>query len=220
MPNLPDSGFHRVASFYDRLARLIYGDALEQAQAALLPYLPPQGRVLLIGGGSGWLLEQLVSTGRQLDIVYIDAAPAMLRLAERRYTHLQRPHACRVTFRLGTEQALQLQEQFEVVITPFLLDLFPPKRLQRLMDTLAAALAPHGSWLFADFWPLQQPPPLWQRLLIRSMYAFFGFVSGVKASRLPDYASRFNALNFEELYSRSFFRGMVQAKVFRRSSES
>jgi ubiquinone/menaquinone biosynthesis C-methylase UbiE len=216
LPNLPDSGFHRVAPFYDQLARLIYGDALEQAQRSLLPYLPDQGRVLVIGGGSGWLLEQLLHTGKQLDILYIDAAPAMLQRAERRYTRFQQPHRCTVSFRLGTESALRPQEQFDVVYTPFLLDLFPPLRLQKLMASLAAALHPTGCWLFTDFWPVRQPLPYWQRLLIRSMYAFFGVVSGVKARELPDYASQFQRLSYREIYSQSFFSGMVQAKVFRR----
>ena len=214
LPNLPDSGFHRVASFYDWLARLIYGDALEQAQEALLPHLPPQGRVLVIGGGSGWLLEQLLKTGRQLEILYIDAAPAMLQRAQQRYIGSQQPHQCSIAFRLGTEQALQPQEQFDVVYTPFLLDLFPPRRLQQLMERLTDALTPNGIWLFADFWPQQQPPPRWQKLLIWGMYAFFGTVSGVKARQLPDYAQHFKSLGFQELYSRSFYKGMVQAKVF------
>ncbi|WP_162053527.1 class I SAM-dependent methyltransferase [Pontibacter pamirensis] len=214
MPNLPDSGFHRVASFYDRLARLVYGDALEQAQLSLLPHLPQQGRVLVIGGGSGWILEQLLLAGKQLDILYLDAAPAMLQRARHRFERFRQPHQCMVSFRLGTEQALQPHEQFEAVITPFLLDLFPPLRLQQLMQTLAAALTPHGRWLFADFWPMQQPPPLRQRLLVWSMYSFFGFVSGVKAKQLPDYTAHFNSLGFKEEFSRSFYEGMVQAKVF------
>ena len=214
MPHLPDSGFHRVASFYDWLARLIYGNALEQAQRSLLPHLPPQGRVLVIGGGSGWLLEQLLKTGLQLDILYIDAAPAMLQRAQHRYARFRQPHQCKAVFRLGTEQALQPQEQFDAVYTPFLLDLFPPRRLQQLMERLADALTPQGTWLFADFWPQQQPPPYWQKLLVWGMYTFFGAVSGVKARQLPDYASHFKALGFQELYSHSFYKGMVQAKAF------
>lgn len=214
MPNLPDSGFHRVAPFYDRLARLVYGDALEQAQLSVLPHLPRQGRVLVIGGGSGWILEQLLITGKQLDILYVDAAPAMLQRARHRFECFRQPNSCSVSFRLGTEKVLQPHEQFEAVITPFLLDLFPPPRLQQLMKKLTARLTPHGRWLFSDFWPVQQPPPLRQRLLVWGMYAFFGFLSSVKARQLPDYASHFKSLGFQEKYSQSFYGGMIQAKVF------
>ncbi|MCJ8165373.1 class I SAM-dependent methyltransferase [Pontibacter sp. E15-1] len=220
MPYLPDSGFDRVAPFYDRLAHVVYGRALEQAQQALMPYLPRKGRVLVIGGGSGWVLGQLLQTGRQLEILYLDASPAMLRRAKKRYRRYQPAHPCTVSFRLGTEHSLQPHEQFEAVLTPFLLDLFPPPRLQQLMARLASALVPDGSWLFADFWPLQQPPPRWQRLLLRSMYGFFGLVSGVQAKQLPAYGAHFRALGFEETHSSSFFKGMVQAKVFRRKASA
>ncbi|AKD01997.1 class I SAM-dependent methyltransferase [Pontibacter korlensis] len=217
MPKLPDSGFHYVASFYDALARLVYGEALQQAQLALLPFLSQQARVLVIGGGTGWILEQLLQTQKQLDILYLDAAPAMLQRAQQKYERYQKPQNCHVSFRLGTEQELQPQEQFDVIITPFLLDLFPPSRLQQLMTRLTAALKAHGKWLFADFWPVEQPPPWWQQILIRGMYTFFGWLSGVQARKLPDYSSHFRTLGFEEKYSATFYSGMVQAKVFERS---
>ena len=172
--------------------------------------------MLVIGGGSGWILLQLLQTGKQLDVLYLDAAPAMLQRAQKMFAQYAKPHTCTVSFRLGNEDSLQPQEQFDVILTPFLLDLFPPQRLRQLMRRLAHALAPEGKWLFADFWPVQQPPPLWQKLLIRGMYTFFGLISGVQASQLPDYAEHFKALGFEEMYSQQFYGGMVQAKVFER----
>lgn len=214
MPDLPDSGFHRVATFYDRLARLVYGNALEQAQLALLPYVPRQAKVLVIGGGSGWVLEQLLRTQKQLDILYLDAAPAMLQLAQQRFEKYKSPHNSAVHFRLGTEQTLQPHEQFDVVFTPFLLDLFPPQRLRLLMQKLAAALVPGGGWLFADFWPVQQPLLWWQCLLVFGMYTFFGLLSGVKARKLPDYGLHFDELKLREEFSQAFYGGMIQGKVF------
>ena len=208
-----------MAPFYDALARLVYGNALEQAQLALLPFVPQQARVLVIGGGTGWLLEQLLQTGKKLDILYVDAAPAMLQRAEQRYHKYKKPHPSRVAFRLGTEQSINPGEQFDVIFTPFLLDLFPPQRLQELMSRLASALTPTGQWLFADFWPVQQPAPWWQRLLIRGMYTFFGWLSNVQATQLPDYQSHFNVLGFRETYSQAFYGGMVQAKAFERVEE-
>ncbi|GHA77089.1 class I SAM-dependent methyltransferase [Pontibacter akesuensis] len=216
MPKLPDSGFSRTAPFYDTLAHLVYGRSLQQAQLALLPAIPAQARVLVIGGGSGWILLQLLQTAKRLDILYLDAAPAMLQRAQKKYAQGRQAHTCTVSFRLGNEDSLQPQERFDVILTPFLLDLFPPKRLQHLMGNLAHALAPEGKWLFADFWPVQQPPPLWQRLLIRGMYTFFGLISGVQARQLPDYEEHFSLLGFKEKYSQQFYGGMVQAKVFER----
>ncbi|GAB3820513.1 hypothetical protein GCM10028895_20870 [Pontibacter rugosus] len=125
MPKLPDSGFTYTASFYDALATFVFGDALQQAQLALLPFIQRQARVLVIGGGSGWILEQLLHSDIQLEILYLDAAPAMMQLAEQKYKKQRQTQSSTVRFRLGNEKSLLPEEQFEVILTPFLLDLFP-----------------------------------------------------------------------------------------------
>ncbi|WP_114783392.1 class I SAM-dependent methyltransferase [Botryobacter ruber] len=215
MNKLPDSGFDRVSSFYDWLATLVYGNSLQEAQLALLPFVQEHSKVLLIGGGSGWLLEQLCRSGKKLQVLYLDAAPNMIYKAKQRFNHLPFPHQVTATFRTGTEAALLPAERFDVIITPFLLDLFPPLRLQQLMAKLLASLQPNGCWLFADFWPVAPAPPFWQRLLIKSMYLFFGTLSGVQARALPDYRRQFEQLCLQEVFSNSFYKGMVQAKVYR-----
>jgi hypothetical protein len=121
-----------------------------------------------------------------------------------------------VTFRLGNEDALQPDETFDVILTPFLLDLFPEQRLGHLMDRLYTALVPGGLWLFSDFWPVHSPAPLWQRLLLKAMYAFFGLLSGVQATSLPDFRQHFDRLQLQELQATTFYRGMVQTKVYRK----
>ncbi|MFD2245831.1 class I SAM-dependent methyltransferase [Pontibacter ruber] len=217
MPQLPDSGFDRVSSFYDPLSRLVFGSALELAQLALLPFVPAKARMLLIGGGSGWLLEQLLRSGKELQILYLEASPNMLRKAQERTKASIKNTA--VEFRLGTEDVLKAHEQFDVVLTPFLLDLFPAPRLHDLMHRLHTALIPGGLWLFADFWPVTSPAPLWQHLLLKSMYVFFGVLSDVKATQLPDFKAQFDRLYLQEVYAASFYGGMVQAKVYRKAIE-
>jgi tRNA (cmo5U34)-methyltransferase len=215
LPTLPDSGFDHVAPFYDLLAKSVFGESLKNAQLYLLPFIPDKSRVLVIGGGSGWLLQQLILTGKSLDIVYLDASPRMLSLARAKHEKFTLVHACKVSFRLGTEAALKTPEQFDVVITPFLLDLFPEQRLHQLMMKLKSTLNPKGLWLFADFWPIQQQPRWWQKVLTWSMYTFFGVVSDVKAKKLPNYALHFKQLNLQEIASNSYFKGFVQAKVYK-----
>lgn len=214
MPKLTDSGFDRVAAFYDQLAHLIFGSNLERAQGALLPHIPDHSSVLLIGGGTGWLLKQLLATRKNLSILYLEASPAMLRKARQRFQKYGQSHQANVTFRLGTEQTLQPHEQFNIIITPFLLDLFPEKRLYQLMTHLKYALAPNGLWLFTDFWPVKTPAPMWQRAIIKGMYTFFGALSEVKARQLPDYQTHFEALHLHEKYSYTFLNGLVQSKVY------
>lgn len=214
MHKTTDSGFDRVASFYDPLAKLVFKDAQLQAQKVLLPFIRESSTVLMIGAGSGWLLEQVLGTGKPLRILYLDASPEMMRLAHKRTQHLIKLSECNVEFRTGTELAILPGESFDVVFTPFLLDLFPAQRLTELMFRLKTALHENGYWLFADFWPVQQPAPRWQRLLLKAMYIFFGMVSGVKATQLPDFAYHFKELQMREVFAADFYKGMIQSKVF------
>jgi len=209
LPQSPDSGFDRVVSFYDPLAKLVYGSALQDAQRWLLPFIPNGASILIIGGGSGWLLQQVLQQTSPGHILYLEASEKMLQKAMR-----LNPNQTIVEYRHGTDADLLPHEQFDIIITPFLLDLFPDVRLTELMQRLHSVLSPTGSWLFADFWPIQQNPPFWQKLLAKSMYLFFGFLSDVRGRKLPDYGKHFNRLGLQEIAAESFYNGFVQGKVF------
>jgi len=211
-----DSGFDNVAPFYDSLSRLVFGSALHQAQREHLPAIPAGARVLLIGGGTGWLLEELLRVRPGAQVTYLEASPKMLQLAMKKLARYSWMMDATVDFRLGNEDALRPDETFDVILTPFLLDLFPEQRLRHLMDRLHAALAPGGLWLFSDFWPVRSPAPLWQRLLLKAMYTFFGQLSGVQATSLPDFRLHFDRLQLQELQATTFYKGMIQAKVYRK----
>ncbi|EJF08267.1 type 12 methyltransferase [Pontibacter sp. BAB1700] len=214
--NVSNTNFNSIAPVYDGLSHLVFGNALRRAQVEHLSLIPEKANVLLIGGGSGWLLEQLLRYRPLAEVTYLEASEKMLEMTRRRIG-LRIPSALPdITFRLGTEDSLQHGETYDVILTPFLLDLFPYKRLAYLMDRLCAALRPQGLWLFSDFWPTQVPAPAWQRILLRSMYTFFGKVSQVSATRLPDFEHHFARLPLEELQAASFYGGLVQAKVYRK----
>lgn len=207
--------FDSIAPFYDSLSRLVFGDALRRAQVEHLGAIPEQAHVLLIGGGSGWLLEQLLLQKPQANVTYLESSAKMLELAQKRCKQFAIPTAT-VSFRLGDEHSLQPDESFDVIITPFLLDLFPDDRLQHLMSRLYTTLRPGGCWLFSDFWSVHDPAPFWQRLLLRSMYTFFGLVSGVKATQLPDFGLHFQRLRLQEQAGAHFYGGLIQAKAYRK----
>ncbi|MBD1396919.1 class I SAM-dependent methyltransferase [Pontibacter sp. JH31] len=212
-----DTNFDPIAPLYDSLARLVFGNELRRAQLAHLDAIPAQARVLLIGGGSGWLLEQLLQLRPGIAVTYLENAPKMLQMAKQRIGRNPALSKSAVTFRLGNEDSLTADEKFDVILTPFLLDLFPEQRLQHLMDRLYTCLTPNGLWLFSDFWPVQTPALIWQRLLLKSMYTFFGLLSEVKATRLPDFRKHFERLQLQELQSAPFYKGMVQAKVYQKA---
>ncbi|PJJ59191.1 class I SAM-dependent methyltransferase [Hymenobacter chitinivorans] len=207
-----DAGFDRVAPFYDPLARLVFGDALRRAQQAALAGLPPgRPRVLIIGGGSGWVLGEVLQRRPDARVLYLEASALML--AKSRATLLQAApeHAGQVEFRLGTEHDLRPDESFDAIITFFFLDLFEPRRLQAILDALNQARRPGAPWLLADFRPAQT---LWQRLLLQTMYRFFRLTTGISGRAMPDLHPALRCLGLVVQQQHVFFRGLVEATVF------
>jgi tRNA (cmo5U34)-methyltransferase len=205
-----DSGFDRVAWLYDFLSFLVFGNTLRKAQTAFLDLIPANARILLIGGGSGWLLKQILLRYSPDSLVYIEASPRMLSLAKRKTRALALRSV--VDFRLGNEQLISSYDRFDIVITAFFLDLFTQQRLQQeIMPRLSASLLPDGKLLFADF----IPSDYWvSGLLIRAMYCFFGTLANIEARQLPDYTYLFQLFNLQKTNSSLFFKDMVEASVW------
>lgn len=213
-PPLPDSGFDRVAAFYDPLSRLVYGRALVRAQHyALTAGLPPSApHLLIIGGGTGHVLLEVLRQRPQATVLYIEASPQMLHKA-RTLLARQLPIAiAQVEFLLGTEASLTKQDAFDAIITFFFLDLFEPQRLQQIMTSLYATRKPGAPWLLADFAP---PHTWWQRVLLAAMYSFFRLTTGISGSTLPPFRKALVQLGLRAEQSKCFFGGMIEASVWR-----
>ncbi|UOQ67379.1 class I SAM-dependent methyltransferase [Hymenobacter volaticus] len=211
--SLPDAGFDRVAAFYDPLSRLVYGPALLRAQQhALATGLPPGApHLLVIGGGTGAVLLEILRLRPQATIVYLEASPQMLAKAQA-LLHRQYPTATQqVVFQLGTEKVLTEPEVFDGIITFFFLDLFDPQRLRQVVTQLNATRRPMAPWLLADFAP---PQRWWQRALLMAMYHFFRFTTGISGRDMPPIQAELARLGLQVTNQQSFFRGMVQASVW------
>ncbi|WP_303310744.1 class I SAM-dependent methyltransferase [Hymenobacter sp. BT730] len=215
---LPDAGFDRVAAFYDPLARLVFGRSLLRAQRLALEGLPAGApRVLIIGGGSGWVLPEVLRRRPAAHILYIEASPAMLRRSQQTLQGLSPTQQKQVEFRLGTEDSLLPTEAFDVIVTFFFLDLFPAARLRHIVSRLAAVRKPQAPWLLADFAP---PRTAWQKLLLASMYRFFGLTTGIQGRKLPPIREELARVGLLPTTRHTVFGGMAEAVVYVDKSKS
>jgi tRNA (cmo5U34)-methyltransferase len=210
---LPDSGFDRVAAFYDPLSRLVYGRALLRAQHHALATGLPAGapRLLIIGGGTGHVLLEVLRLRPQATMLYLEASPQMLTKARTLLGRQVPAAAAQVEFRLGTEARLTSQDTFDAIITFFFLDLFEPKRLQQIMAHLYATRKPNAPWLLADFVPART---WWQRLLLGAMYRFFRLTTGISGQTLPPFREELARLGLRAEQKQFFFGGMIEASVW------
>jgi ubiquinone/menaquinone biosynthesis C-methylase UbiE len=113
--------YNELAWLYDPVSWLVSLGRWRRWQQSVWPYLPPGGRVLEVGPGSGHLLVDLAAAG--LQPVGLDLSPEMLRLARRRLHKRRLPvPLCR-----GRAEALPFAAQtFRAAVltfpTPFVYD--------------------------------------------------------------------------------------------------
>src|SRR5262245_56174420 len=129
------NNFDFIAKVYEHLARMIFGNELIKAQCHLLTKIPPNARVLILGGGTGEILDKLVQQNPGCRIWYIDASIEMLEAAKKRASVTEN-----VLFIHGTQDAIPEGQQFDAVITNFYLDLFNGDSLTRVIQTIVLHL--------------------------------------------------------------------------------
>lgn len=214
-PPGPPPDFSRVARVYDQLAGLVFGRAQRRAQQAALraglPLAGPAPRVLVLGGGPGWVLTELLRQCPAARVLYLETSAAMLGRARNRLVRHAPQAAVQVEFRQGSEQDLQPGEQFEAVITFFVLDCFTLTEFPGAIARLQAARQPGAPWLVADFLP---PRRWWQRILLQTMYLFFNATVGLRARQLPPWPAVAAQFGATVVYRSTYYAGFIAGQVW------
>lgn len=197
--------FGRVAFFYDALAGLVFGGALRRAQRATLAAgLPanPALRVLVLGGGAGWVLSEIWRLRPQAQVLYLEVSTAMLARTRARLRRYPAPPGATLELRQGTEASLASGEHFDVLLTFFVLDCFPAPALPGALARLQAARRPGAPWLVTDFRPARHG---WRLGLLQLMYWFFGLAVGLRTRQLPPWPTELAALGLRPRWEKLFF---------------
>lgn len=203
------SNYDNSAAFYDQLSRMVFGKALVEAQLYLLRQVPPNSSVLIVGGGTGWILDELLTIHYSgLNITYVEISARMTTLAQKRHIGINK-----VTFINDAIENTIINKVYDVVITPFLLDSFTEETLEKVFSHIHQQLKPKGLWLCTDF---QLTGKLWQKLLLKSMYFFFRILCGIETTRMPDIKKRFDAYRYQQLSSEDFYGKFIVAIVYRK----
>jgi ubiquinone/menaquinone biosynthesis C-methylase UbiE len=202
------SNYDNAAWFYDRLSRVVYGRALINAQLYLLPHIPANSTVLIVGGGSGWILEELTRIHPSgLSITYVEISAKMMALSQKRNTGNNT-----IAYLNSAIQDAMLLAEFDVIITAFLFDNFKDDTLQKAFNQLHLTLKAGGIWLNTDF---QLTGKWWQNLLLKSMLLFFRMLCNVEATTLPDIDGLFRQNGYEVITEKTFFGDFISSKAYK-----
>lgn len=204
------SNYDNSAWFYDRLSRVVYGDALVRAQIYLLQFVKPNSSILIAGGGTGWILEELAKRYTSgLQIAYVEISANMIALSQKRNWGYNQ-----VTFINAPVEEVVIDRQFDVIFTPFLFDNFREDTLQKVFNHLHELLKPDGVWLNTDF---QLTGRWWQNVLLRSMFIFFRILCRIETSALPDINRRFKEYSYEVIAEKTFFGDFILSTALQKN---
>ena len=144
-------GFDRLAKGYDLLVALVYGRSLRKAQSWYLERVKPGSKVLILGGGTGWFLEELLRTGRVAEVDYVELSGRMLELSQKRVEVQLPQEKDRVNWILGTVYDLEERPCYDLICTLCFLDLFEGEELESEVQAIIKRISPQGNWYFSVF---------------------------------------------------------------------
>jgi SAM-dependent methyltransferase len=204
------ANYDNSASFYDKLSRLVFGKALVNAQAWLLPQIPKNANILIVGGGTGWIFDEITKLHPSgLSITYVEISAKMMALSRKRNFG-----ANTVEFINKAVEDAGLPADFDIAITPFLFDNFTEDTLPGIFQHIHQSLKPGGLFLYTDF---QLTGKWWQYAMLKSMLLFFKVLCGVPSWRLPDVSKQFGKFGYEVMDEKNFFGDFVVSRVCKRT---
>jgi len=202
-------GFDRIAPYYDFLARLVFGKTIRRCQLEYLDNILPGANVLILGGGTGWILSELFKVNPTCRVWYVEASIKMLEKAK---TRKEVSPSSQVFFLHGTERNLQQigDVRFDAVIANFYFDLFTSTSLRAVLENIKRSINPGSKLLVSEF----VEGPRSQRLLLFVMYQFFRWTCSLEASRLPDWQHELTRHRLTERHTKAFCNGFIKSSLY------
>lgn len=206
------NNYDNAAGFYDVLSRLVFGKSLIRARQVLLRFVKPDSEVLIVGGGTGFILEELANIHPDgLKITYVEISSKMIKLAQKKDWKQNE-----VLFVHTAIEDYVPARRFDVIVTSFLVDNFKEERAQTVFKILDSLLHPEGKWLFADFNIEKKTGSFWQKILLGTMYRFFRILCNIEATQLPDMGVLFHLAGYKTLFETKHFYDFIQSIVYQK----
>lgn len=202
--------FNAIAPFYDWLCKLVFGKRVENAQIEALKFIPANSTILIVGGGTGWILDEISRKHPYgLTITYIDASSKMIQLSKNR-----NPARNTIAFIIDTIENVSLPYQhYDIIITPFFLDCFSATTVSHILKKLDHTLKINGLWLNIDFY-LSSESKYWQKITLKIMYSFFRLLCHIEASKLPPVSAFF--AQYSTLEEKIFCNKFIRMQIFKK----
>ena len=195
------NNFNFVAPFYDDLVQLVFGRTLYQASIHDLARIPANSKILVLGGGTGKLLTYL----RESHVAYVEKAGKMIDKAR------ERKGIGTVDFIRDDFLSWQTDQQFDVVICPFFLDVFTLKNLEQVLIKIRSLTTQDGKLIVTDF---QQTDRIRHRILLKLMHWFFRITVRLEGRELAPINDCALKAGFEQKSYKTFREAFIFSSVY------
>lgn len=204
------NNYDPIAGNYDWLSRLVFRKNLILSQTCLLQHIPIGSKILIAGGGTGWILDEITKIHPSgLNITYVEISEKMIRLAKKRNHGENEVH-----FVHQPIEEFVSKNSYDIILTAYLFDNFQKPKAELVFKNLSQKLTPEGKWLFADFHLDKKRGPWWQKHLLKSMIVFFRTACDIEAKSLVPMEKFFRANRFREMYSYRHMYGFLHSGVY------
>lgn len=205
------ANFNRIAWVYDFLARLVFFGSIRRSQRSFLNVINSNHKILVIGGGTGYILKDIMCYGTP-DITYIDSSSKMISKAKKR-GYPEDKIEFKSEFYTGNAD-----EQYDIIITAFFLDMFQGERLMQLMAEISLSLKDNGKWLFSEFNEDIVSMSFAKRSLLKLMFWFFRKTCGIQSKSLGAFRNNFISLGFKPKSTKLFYAKMIQSIEYNKNT--
>ncbi len=163
--------------------------------------------ILIVGGGTGKILESF-SASHTID--YVEPSASMINRSK------QRSYQCDVQFHPCSIQEFIPSKDYDVIVLPFVLDLFNSQELEEVIRKCTQALNHHGRIHISDFYPEELLDARWKKLLLRTVIVFFRITTKHHLQIIVNITPIMQATDYKKVTSKNYFHGMVFASLWER----
>ncbi|SMD35462.1 Ubiquinone/menaquinone biosynthesis C-methylase UbiE [Reichenbachiella faecimaris] len=203
--------YNRIAWIYDVLAHWVFRGNILKSQTRFLSQLQPNNRVLIIGGGSGRVLESIVQEDIPLTIHFIEPSEQMIEKARKREL---KSSNLDVSFYQTRFESFDTSDKYDAVCCFYFLDLFKKKSLNLHLAHIKALMNNQAILLVSDF--QNRKGTWWQKGLSMVMHVFFKFTTGLESNKLEDFDCAIVASGFHRDSDADFFSQFIFSAVYKK----
>jgi ubiquinone/menaquinone biosynthesis C-methylase UbiE len=196
--------YRYIAWYYDALAQFIFGNRLENSKRAHLHFIEENNKILIVGGGTGKLIEYIENIDRNVAVDFVEPTANMFFRAKRRL------------FSTIDAQFYQIPIQefsgsgYDIIITNFFLDQFDEEEATTIVQHLKTKLNCGGRFIFSDFIKTEN---LRDQIISKVLFIFFRLLTRSSTNNFPPYEKIFLSSGFKKITSMKYGRN-IEAATF------